>query len=73
MRMIEFYRRSWQVLLPISLALFVAGFNVKPAILLFTLAGVVFFITIAMIISDVKNCRSKDQKEKYDREHPHLH
>ncbi len=71
--MIGFYRRSWQVLLPVSLALFIAGFNVKPTALLFTLAGITFVITIAMIVSDVKDCRNKDQQEKYDREHPHLH
>ena len=71
--MIGFYRRSWQVLLPVSLVLFIAGFNVKPTILLFTLAGIAFLITIAMVISDVKDCRNRDQKEKYDSEHPRLH
>ena len=70
--MIELYRRSWPVPFSISLALFIAGFNVKPAILLFTLAGIAFFIAIAMVISDVKDCRNRDQKEKYDSEHPHL-
>ena len=71
--MIKFYRRSWQVLLPVSLALFVAGFNTKPALLLFVLAGIIFVITIAMVVSDVKDCRSKDREEKYNRENPHLH
>ena len=70
--MIELYRRSWPVLFSISLALFIAGFNVEPTKLLFTLAGGTFLVTIAMVISDVKDCRSKDRQEKYDREHPHL-
>ena len=71
--MIELYRRSWQVLLPVSLALFIAGFNAKSAVLLFTLAGITFVITIAMVVSDVRDYRSKDQKEKYDRKHPCLY